>query len=57
MKKKYRQGRISVSELVNDQNSLFNSELSTINTELMVIEILLDYFAIFPETQCAFNMI
>lgn len=57
MKRKYQQARVSVNELILDQDALLNSELSIIQTQLQVINIIFDYFAIFTETPCAFNRI
>ncbi len=42
VKKKYRQARVSVTELVNDQDDLLNSELSIIQTQLAILRSLFD---------------
>jgi outer membrane protein TolC len=57
MKRKYQQARVSVNELILDQDALLSSELSIIQTQLQVINIIFDYFAIFTETPCGFNRI
>lgn len=55
MRKKYQQARVSVNDLIQDQDSLFNSELTTIDTQLAIINTIFDYLVIFPETPCSFN--
>ncbi len=53
--KKFRQARVSVTELVTDQDDLLNSELSTIQTQLAILNSLFNYFEIFTETPCDIN--
>lgn len=55
--RKYREARITVNDLILDQDSLLNSNLSTINTQLEIINTLFDYLAVFTETPCPFNRI
>ena len=55
MNKKYRQARIDVTRLINDQDALMQSLLTEINTQLSIIHNLLDYFKTFSETPCALN--
>lgn len=55
MKKKYRLGRVSVNDLIMDQDALFNADLTTIETQLQMLSTLFDYFVIFPDTPCSFN--
>ncbi len=57
MRKKYEQARVSVNDLVQDQDALLSSELTTIDVRLQIINSLFDYLVIFPETPCAFNRI
>jgi outer membrane protein TolC len=57
MKRKYQQARVSVNELIMDQDALLNSELSIIQTQLQVINIVFDYLAVFTETPCGLNRI
>ena len=57
MKKKYEQARVSINDLILDQDALLRSELTTIETQLQVLNVLFDYFAIYTETPCAFNRI
>lgn len=55
MRKKYEQARASINEIINDQDALLNSELSTIQTRLQLINLLFDYLMIYTETPCPFN--
>jgi outer membrane protein TolC len=57
MRKKYEQARVSVTELIMDQDALFNSRLSTIDTQLQIVNTLFDYLVIYTETPCEFNRI
>lgn len=55
--KQYRQARVSLNTVIQDQDSLANSELSIVDTQLQVLYTLFDYFAVFTETPCGFNRI
>lgn len=55
MHRKYQQARVSVSELVLDQDALLSSQLTTIDIQLQVLNVLFDYLTVFTETPCAFN--
>lgn len=57
MQKKYNQARISVNDLINDQDALLNSDLTIIQTQLEVVYTLFDYLVVFSETPCEFNRI
>jgi outer membrane protein TolC len=57
MKRKYEQARVSVDELVFDQDALLNSQLLTIETQLQILNTLFDYLVIYTETPCSFNRI
>ena len=56
-RKKYQQARVSVDQLVLDQDALLNSELTTIETQLQILNTLFDYLVIYTETPCSFNRI
>lgn len=56
MRTKYNQGRITLSELIQDEDSLFESELGLIRTNYNIIALMLDYFSVFNETDCEFNI-
>jgi outer membrane protein TolC len=55
MNKKYAQARIPVYALVQDQDQLLSSDLSIVDTQLAILNTLLDYFVVFSETPCDFN--
>lgn len=56
-RRKFSQARISVEQLVSEQDSYFQSNLSEIQTKLSIINTLLDYFAVYTETPCTLNQI
>jgi outer membrane protein TolC len=56
-KKKYSQARATVQELVIEQDTLLQSSLDEIQTNLTVMNTLLDYFSIYTETPCDLNRI
>lgn len=55
MKKKYNQARIPEYVLIQDQDALLSSDLSIVDTQLAILNTLLDYFVVFSETPCSFN--
>ena len=57
MRKKYNQGRVSLSELIQDEDSLFKSQLALVNTHYNIISLMIDYFSIFNDFECDFNLI
>lgn len=57
MRRKYEQARVSVNDLVQDQDAYLSSELTTIDVRLQILNTLFDYLVVFPETPCAFNRI
>lgn len=57
MQRKYRQARINLSQLVYEQDTLFSSQLQSIQTKLAVIHALYDYFKIFNHHSCPLNEI
>jgi outer membrane protein TolC len=56
-RKKYRQARISLQELISEQDSLLQSSISEIDTNLAIINTLMDYFSIYTEIPCELNRI
>lgn len=56
MRQKYNQGRISLSELIQDEDSLFKSQLNLVNTYYNIISLMIDYFSIFNDFDCEFNL-
>lgn len=57
VREKYSQARVSVNDLILDQDALLNSELSTIDSQLQAVNILFDYLMVFTDTPCEFNRI
>lgn len=57
IQRKYRQARVDLSQLIFEQDTLFNSQLQEIQTKLMVIHALYDYFKIFNQHSCPLNKI
>lgn len=57
MKRKYEQARVSVTDIVQDQDALLNAELNTIDTQLQILNTIFDYLVVFPDTPCPFNRI
>ncbi|MBL7663898.1 MAG: TolC family protein [Bacteriovoracaceae bacterium] len=55
--RKFREARVSVNDLIQDQDSLLSSNLSVINTQLQILNTLFDYLVVFTETPCEFNRI
>jgi outer membrane protein TolC len=55
--RKFREARLSVNDLILDQDALLNSNLTTVNTQLEIINTILDYLVVFTETPCEFNRI
>lgn len=55
MRKKYQQGRISINELMADEDQLLNVELAIVKTQLLIVETLLSYFEVFNRFDCPFN--
>ena len=55
--KKYKQARISLQELISEQNSHLQSKLNEIDTNLTIINTLMDYFSIYNDFPCGLNRI
>jgi hypothetical protein len=53
--RKYQQARISVNDLINDQDAFLQSGLNEIQTKLTIINTILDYFTVFTSTPCELN--
>ncbi len=56
MRTKYNQGRIALSDLIQDEDSLFESELGIIRTNYNIVALMIDYFTIFNDLDCEFNI-
>lgn len=57
MERKYQQARVSINDLIQDQDALLRSSLVTVESQLQVLNVLFDYLAIYTETPCNFNRI
>lgn len=57
IRKKYLQARASADDIINDQDSLLSSELTTIETKLKILNTIFDYLTVFTETPCDLNRI
>lgn len=55
MKKKFAQARIPEYVLFQDQESLLQSDLTIVDTQLKIINTLLDFYSIFQTYPCEFN--
>lgn len=53
--KKYKQARVSVQELTQEQDQLFQSSLNEIQTKLNVVLTLINYFSVYTDTPCDIN--
>ena len=53
---KYNQGIISLTDLINDQDSLIDANIQLITMEGVIIDTILQYLSIFDKTQCNFNL-
>jgi hypothetical protein len=56
MKRKYSQARISVSDLINDQDALLRAELGLIDIQNKILHSLFGYLLVYSDTPCAFNI-
>jgi outer membrane protein TolC len=55
--KKFKQGRVPVTTLIIEQDSLFNSQLQEIALKKQIAHVLLDYFSVFTNNKCEWNKI
>ena len=55
MKKKYSQARIPEYALIQDEDSLLQSDLGVVDIQLLVVNTVLDYFSVFHDYPCTFN--
>jgi outer membrane protein TolC len=55
-KKKYNQARLTVRELIQDQNQYFSSNLLEIQSQLTIMTTLLDYFSVYTNIPCEINI-
>lgn len=55
MKKKFNQARIPEYALIQDEDSLLSSDLTVVDTQLLVVNTILDYISVFNTFPCSFN--
>ena len=55
-RQKFNQARITIEQLVGEEDAYFSSELTNIQTNLSILHTLLDYFSVFTETKCPLNI-
>ena len=55
MRKKFNQGRVSVSNLIFEQDTYFQSMIQEIDLKLQAVHALYDYFKLFPKHPCPMN--
>lgn len=55
--RKYSEARVTLNDLLLDQNALLNSELSVVDAQLQALYVLFDYLTVFTDTPCTFNRI
>lgn len=56
-KRKYRQARLSATDIIQEEENYFQSKLDEIQTNLTAMHTLLDYFSIYQKTPCGINRI
>lgn len=57
IQKKYRQGRVPLTNLIFEQDSFFQTQLQVINIQKQVAHAALDYFSVFNDFGCTWNQI
>ena len=53
---KFSQARLSIEQLVQEEDAYFLSEISSIQTNLSIVHTLLDYFSVFTKFNCPLNI-
>ncbi len=56
-RRKFKQARIGVQELISEQDTLLDSKVGEIQTNLTIINTLMDYFSIYNDFPCELNRI
>ncbi|MFN8846132.1 MAG: TolC family protein [Bdellovibrionales bacterium] len=57
IQKKYRQGRVPLTNLIFEQDSFFQSQLQVIEIQKQVALAVLDYFSVFNNFSCSWNRV
>lgn len=55
-RKKYNQGRLALSDLIQDEDNLVDANIKLIEMEGVIINTILQYLSIFDKTECTFNL-
>jgi outer membrane protein TolC len=55
IRKKYKQARVSINDVILDQDAFLSSELTTIDTRLAILNTIFDYLTVFTDTPCELN--
>ena len=55
-KTKYNQGRLSLNDLIQDEDNLINANIQLIEMESVIIDTILQYLSVFDKTSCDFNI-
>ena len=56
-RKKFNQGRTSLQELISEQDAQIQNKLNEIDSNLIIVNTIIDYFSIYTTTPCDFNRI
>jgi outer membrane protein TolC len=56
-RKKFNQGRTSLQELISEQDAQVQNKLNEIDSNLIIVNTIIDYFSIYTTTPCDFNRI
>ena len=55
-KTKYNQGRLSLNDLIQDEDNLISANIQLIEMESVIIDTILQYLSVFDKTSCDFNI-
>ena len=53
---KYNQGRLSLNDLIQDEDNLISANIQLIEMENIIIDTILQYLSVFDKTSCDFNI-
>lgn len=56
-RRKFQQGRVPISTLIYEQDALFQSQLQEISFKKQISHVLLDYFSVFNQCPCSWNLL
>lgn len=55
-RKKYEQGRMSLNELIQDEDSLIDANMQIVRIENQILKTILEYLSTFDKVECDFNI-